>query len=59
MAKVFLAHNFQYNRNSKQNSYPKFYIRKLENNTVSFSLDIIFFNCVFCTPQQIGIAQNN
>lgn len=40
MANVFLAYNFQYNRDSQQgNSYPKFYIRELENNTVSFSVD--------------------
>lgn len=33
MTNVFLAHNFQYNRDSQQrNSYPKFYVRKLENN---------------------------
>lgn len=37
MASVFLAYNFQYNRDGKQNSYPTLYIRKLENNSVFLS----------------------
>lgn len=59
LANVLLACNFQYN--NQQNSHPKFYIRKLENNTVSFSIDTkkIFLNCIFWTPQQTGIVPSN
>lgn len=39
MANIFIACNVQYIRDSQQNSYLKFYVRKLENNIVSFSVN--------------------